>query len=197
MDISKKFFAVGVLLFVLFTNTAIKAQEHGTSQQSDTELLTKRSPEKDKDYKDGEDDATVEQTRKTPDIDKEGIHAEVGRDYSAEELLAMENDPEIQYQLGLDYKQGKHGSAKNYYVAAEWFKKSAERGHVDAQYELGYMYWEGEGVFEDLIEAYAWLLLSSKNGNVKAKDLRHRLQTIISTDERRHALSRAQAFEPK
>ena len=40
--------------------------------------------------------------------------------------------------------------------AVKWFRKAAEQGDASAQYNLGVMYANGEGVPEDYVKAYAW-----------------------------------------
>ena len=46
--------------------------------------------------------------------------------------------------------------------AAKWYRKAAEQGQVDAQYNLGWMYEEGSGVKRNYVQAYKWFSLSEK-----------------------------------
>lgn len=55
------------------------------------------------------------------------------------ELKARKGDINAQYKLGLKYYKGQ-GVPKNNGKAMKWFKKAAEQGHADAQYNLGVMY---------------------------------------------------------
>ena len=55
---------------------------------------------------------------------------------------------------------GPHDSAR----AAEWYRLAAERGHPDAQYNLGFMYLRGEGVETDPNEGSRWLQRSAGQG---------------------------------
>ena len=48
-------------------------------------------------------------------------------------------------------------------------KKAAEQGHVDAQYNLGFLYDIGEGVPEDDSEAERWYRKSAEQGYVLAQ----------------------------
>ena len=48
-------------------------------------------------------------------------------------------------------------------------KKAAEQGNVDAQYNLGFMYDNGEGVPEDDTEAVRWFRQAAEQGNVDAQ----------------------------
>ena len=48
-------------------------------------------------------------------------------------------------------------------------KLLAEQGHVDAQYSLGVMYENGEGVPENDAEAVKWWRFAAEQGNVGAQ----------------------------
>ena len=60
---------------------------------------------------------------------------------------------------------------KNNIEAARWFKKAADQGYVLAQYELGKMYSQGEGVEKSLATAFRYY----KEG-CKAKSRRSSVQ---------------------
>ncbi|MFQ7388115.1 MAG: tetratricopeptide repeat protein [Escherichia sp.] len=45
---------------------------------------------------------------------------------------------------------------QSYRRAKDWFEKAAEKGHVDAQYNLGVIYENGEGVSQNYQQAKAW-----------------------------------------
>jgi hypothetical protein len=49
------------------------------------------------------------------------------------------------------------------------FKKAAEQGEARAQYHLGLMYYNGEGIPMHFIKAYVWMSVASANGNEKSK----------------------------
>ncbi len=51
----------------------------------------------------------------------------------------------------------------------KWYMKAAEQGDADAQYKLGFMYKEGQGVSQDVVQAYMWLNLAAKTGLEDAK----------------------------
>ena len=55
----------------------------------------------------------------------------------------------------------------------EQLRQAAEQGDARAQYNLGVMYANGEGVPEDYVKAYAWMNLAAAQGQkdaVKSKD---------------------------
>ena len=79
------------------------------------------------------------------------------------------------FQIERWYKRGKRanrGNFKNHYeVAVEWYRKAAEAGHKDAQYELGMCYLRGEGVPKDDYTAYCWFKESGHNGHADGQYL--------------------------
>ncbi len=53
---------------------------------------------------------------------------------------------------------------KNYPVALKIFTKLAEQGDANAQFALGFMYANGEGVPKDYVQAAKWFYLGKANG---------------------------------
>ncbi|MCF6242348.1 MAG: hypothetical protein L3J74_13495, partial [Bacteroidales bacterium] len=51
------------------------------------------------------------------------------------------------------------------------FKKSAAQGNTDAQYNIGWMYYKGEGVAQNKHQAAVWIKKAMDNGNAKAKSV--------------------------
>jgi len=71
---------------------------------------------------------------------------------------------EAQRDLGALYATGDWTGPKDPAQGAEWYRKAAERGHSDAQYNLGFMYLLGEGVPADPEEGLRWLNRSADQG---------------------------------
>ena len=46
--------------------------------------------------------------------------------------------------------------------AVKWYRKAAEQGHAEAQFNLGCCYANGQGVAKDKVEAYAWFSMAAK-----------------------------------
>ncbi|MDR3357639.1 MAG: sel1 repeat family protein [Desulfovibrio sp.] len=61
------------------------------------------------------------------------------------------------------YENGR-GVTKDDAKAAKWFRKAAEQGHSDAQYDLGEMYATGGGVTKDDAKAAEWYGKSLSRG---------------------------------
>lgn len=54
--------------------------------------------------------------------------------------------------------------------AAGWFFRAAEQGHADAQFNLGLLYLNGEGVVQNTSKAVEWFIRSAEQGNVDAQN---------------------------
>ena len=62
-----------------------------------------------------------------------------------------------QQDIATQIKNGdKYYDAKDYIQAAIWYQKAADQGYKYAQYHLGHMYAEGQGVTQDYIQAVNW-----------------------------------------
>ncbi len=65
-----------------------------------------------------------------------------------------------------DYNDGVRAyESRNYELAITWLKPLAEKGHVRAQYYLGWMYEGGLGVAINLREAARWYRLAAEQGD--------------------------------
>ena len=57
-----------------------------------------------------------------------------------------------------------YGDAQDYKEAVKWYRKAAEQGYTIAQFSLGLMYREGQGVVQDYVQAHKWFNIASANG---------------------------------
>ena len=60
--------------------------------------------------------------------------------------------------------------AGDYVTAFREFKTLAEQGDAMAQFNLGYMYYQGEGVTQDNKEAVKWFRLAAEQGDAEAQN---------------------------
>ena len=70
--------------------------------------------------------------------------------------------------LGWMYENGK-GVDQNDSTAVEWYRKAAEQGHADAQYNLGWMYENGKGVDPNDSTAVEWYRKGAEQGLADAQ----------------------------
>lgn len=81
-------------------------------------------------------------------------------------LLALAPLPSISqdFNVGLAaYQRGDYAT-----TLKEW-KPLAEQGDADAQYNLGVMYGDGDGVPQDYAEAMRWYRAAARQGNASAQ----------------------------
>ncbi len=92
-----------------------------------------------------------------------------------------------------DYEAGKEAYDRgDYATALKEFRVLAEQGYAGAQYNLGLMYAEGQGVPQDVVQAHLWMHLAAAKGDedaLKARDLLAELMTPAQLTEA-HRLAR-------
>jgi len=91
------------------------------------------------------------------------------------ELQSQANagDPTAAYYLGTVYSDGL-AVRRDYQEAAKWYRRAAEKGQVEAQFVLGFLYLNGageeaKGIASDKSEAVRWLKLAAERDHLDAK----------------------------
>jgi TPR repeat protein len=88
-----------------------------------------------------------------------------GGKFGETKTRAAKGDAEAEYQLGIYY-----WVTKNYQEAVRWLRKATDQGNIYAQYNLGLMYEDGDGVTKDYVEAAKWYRKAAEQGAVAAQD---------------------------
>lgn len=76
------------------------------------------------------------------------------------QLLAQRGNVDAQYALAYRCKYD--------FEKFGWWKKAAEQGHVEAQYNVAVCYYNGDGTVTNYSEAAYWFEKSADNGKIKA-----------------------------
>ena len=97
--------------------------------------------------------------------------------YIASELESAE----ALFNLGTMYRFGYGGKTMNKSVAAQYFHRAAEKGHIDAQYWIGYMYYTGEGLPKNRERAIEWLTKAAEKGDGPAREWLRAHATVDTT----------------
>ena len=82
------------------------------------------------------------------------------------------------HNLALYYFEGA-GGQKDTTLAAQWFRRAAEKGVTDSQFNLGRLYEEGYGVAKDPAAAYRWYVAAAKSGDAEAKAAAERMRVVL------------------
>ena len=81
--------------------------------------------------------------------------------------LAKRGNPHAMFQLANYYisPPARSGIAKNERKAANLYLRAAQKGHKEAQHNLGVLYLDGIGVKQSLSEAYGWFSIAAESGS--------------------------------
>jgi localization factor PodJL len=95
----------------------------------------------------------------------------------------------------LDADGGNKGA--NYKSASQWFRKAAERGVADSQFNLGILYARGIGVEQNLAESYKWFSLAAAQGDADAGRKRDDVAKRLDPQSLAAAQLAVQTFTPE
>jgi hypothetical protein len=109
-------------------------------------------------------------------------------------LAAEQGHADAQFRLGQHYRYsgpgagGNSATEKDYAEAARWYREAAIRGHHSARFSLGTMLMNGEGIQQDLLQAYVWFdLAASCEANPEHRtfvvDLRNAVRQRMTADQ--------------
>jgi TPR repeat protein len=100
------------------------------------------------------------------------------------ETKADHGDAEAQFSLGVKF--AREGAAQDYAQAAQWYLKAADQSHSLAQFNLGIMYGEGQGVLRDEAKSRVWMQKAADLGDAGAQHnigMRHHRASIAGLPE--------------
>lgn len=90
---------------------------------------------------------------------------------------ADQENPELLYYLGKCYTGENRAANQDQDKASDYFRQAAEKGWMDAQYELGRRYESGNGVKRDCEQAKRWYRAASRQGS---KDAQNNLDRLVA-----------------
>jgi len=89
------------------------------------------------------------------------------------------------------------GKGANYKSASEWFRKAADRGVADSQFNLGILYARGIGVEQNLAESYKWFSLAAAQGDADSVHKRDDIAKRLDPQSLAAAKLAIQTFTPE
>lgn len=93
------------------------------------------------------------------------------------EAAAQQGDMESLYQLALLHLEGCAGMPRNECMSLEEFRRVAESGHADAQFQLACMLAAGRGLPADPVEALRWAEAAALQDHQAAEELVRKLKS--------------------
>ena len=88
----------------------------------------------------------------------------------AREEAERKRQAKADYSMGCNYYFGNNGYSVDYGKAVEYFRKAAEQGNANAQYNLGWCYRNGRGVTQDYNESVRWYRKAAEQGDADAQN---------------------------
>src|SRR6516165_5105226 len=82
---------------------------------------------------------------------------------------AQAGDAAAQVRLGNAYNYGRHGAKQDYAQALIWYRKGAEQGDADSEFQLGGLYHFGHGVPQDDVQGFSWIMKAAEQGDGDAR----------------------------
>ncbi|TLX55298.1 sel1 repeat family protein [Stutzerimonas nosocomialis] len=95
---------------------------------------------------------------------------------------ASDGDMQAAYELGEFHYDGRR-APRDLSKALYWFEQASLRGHALAQHRLGVMFFRGEGVQANNVQAYIVLKMAAVNGDEEALDTADRVSAQMRRDE--------------
>jgi uncharacterized protein len=78
-----------------------------------------------------------------------------------------------------------------------WYQKAANQGNANSQVVLGAMYFLGQGVPKDSVNAYKWLSLAAARGAKNAEDMRNTVAAKMTSTQIAKAQRLTREWKPK
>ena len=97
----------------------------------------------------------------------EGVTQDYKKALKWYQLAVEQGDATAGHQLGVMHHYG-WGVKTNYKEALRFYRLAAPQV-VQSQYSLGAMYYQGQGVNQDIVIAYMWFYVAAENGNPRSK----------------------------
>lgn len=101
------------------------------------------------------------------------------------------------HNLAVLAADGGDAGKPDYATAAQWFKKAAEYGVRDSQYNLAVLLARGLGIQQNFVAAYMWFSIVAAQGDDDAARKRDDVGARLNANELAAAKAMADAFRAK
>ncbi|MDH4283749.1 MAG: sel1 repeat family protein [Gallionellaceae bacterium] len=97
----------------------------------------------------------------------QGVRFDPGKAEMWYRSAAMHGNPDMQFYLGRLYREQGYLVRRDPDEAMVWLTKAAENGHAASKLSLGVMYFNGDGIQVDMVQAHKWFTLAAASGPEK------------------------------
>ncbi len=107
-------------------------------------------------------------------------------------FLGVTLPEETDFEVGVEaWSRGKYGTA------IKEFRPLAEKGHTEAQFYLGIIYSQSQGVPKDSVQAYVWYTLAAGQSNDLAEKFKDYLEKSMTPAQLAKAQRLAREWQAK
>jgi len=85
----------------------------------------------------------------------------------------------------------------NYSEARRQYLRLAKQGDSFSQYRVSYMYFQGQGYDEDIVEAFAWATLAAQNREEQLIEYRDAIARLVPVDQQKKAMRKLDYYMRK
>lgn len=109
---------------------------------------------------------------------------------------AIQGDAEALVNLAFMHYCGLHVE-QDHEKAFDYYLQAAQKNNVTAQFSLGTMYENGEGIPSNLSEAYFWYLIAENQKDIDSQRLRREAERRLSTNIIKEIRRRVEEWRPE
>ena len=130
----------------------------------------------------------------------EGVTADITQARKLTQMAAQAGHRFAMYDLGLYYandaQQGGPQAEQSIRLAASWFRKAADFGMADAQFNLASLHSAPSSSLSNPLEAYVWFSIAAKQGDQEAAEQADMIRNLLPGDALGRAEARIAGFSP-
>ena len=130
----------------------------------------------------------------------EGVTADINQARKLTQMAAQAGHRFAMYDLGLYYandaQKGGPQAEQSIRQAASWFRKAADFGMADAQFNLASLHSAPSSSLSNPLEAYVWFSIAAKQGDQEAAEQANIIKSLLPGDALGRAEARIAGFSP-
>ncbi|MGP8233258.1 MAG: hypothetical protein ACLQL2_11450 [Methylovirgula sp.] len=126
-----------------------------------------------------------------------GVPRDLGKARALYQHAAEQGNIRAMHNLAVLAADGGDSDRPDYATAAHWFKRAAEFGVRDSQYNYAVLLARGLGVQQDFVASYVWFAIAAAQGDQDSATKRDDVGARLSPDQLATAKAVAASFRPR